>query len=77
MSLFDGDYKMTGQEQIEADRDRAVDEAWATTNQTQRAISPPSIKALRGCPSCGGSGVTPGTDSQVCGSCDGEGMVDW
>lgn len=42
----------------------------------QRAISPPSTRSLRGCPSCGGSGVEPGSE-RPCGSCDGEGMVDW
>lgn len=42
----------------------------------QRAISPPSTRSLRGCPSCGGSGVEPGSD-RPCGSCDGEGLVEW
>lgn len=32
---------------------------------------------MRTCPSCGGTGTTPGTDSHPCDSCDGEGMVDW
>lgn len=31
---------------------------------------------MRACPSCGGSGVEPGSE-RPCGSCDGEGLVDW
>lgn len=30
----------------------------------------------RACPSCGGSGLEPGTE-RPCGSCGGEGLVDW
>ena len=32
--------------------------------------------ANRACPSCGGTGVEPGSE-RPCGSCDGEGTVDW
>lgn len=42
----------------------------------QDAISVTSIKSLRGCPSCGGSGLEPGSE-RPCGSCDGAGMVGW
>lgn len=42
----------------------------------QQAISLPSIKSLRACPSCAGSGLEPGSD-RLCGSCDGEGLVEW
>lgn len=32
---------------------------------------------FRACPSCGGTGLEPGSDHRPCGSCDGEGTVDW